>query len=95
MLFSLICCKKDDNYTFEVAPDTESGTVSMPFSIVNEVEIEEHGMCQQEPSEKVGDTWIDELGRKRVVDDVRFIKYVWEDVALWRIYITVYEKGEY
>ena len=80
---------------FKVAPDTESGIVSMPFSIVNEVEIEEHGMCQQEPSEKVGDTWIDDLGRKRVVDDVRFVKYVWEDVALWRIYITVYEKGEY
>ena len=29
------------------------------------------------------------------MDDVRFVKYVWEDVALWRIYITVYEKGEY
>ena len=25
----------------------------MPFSYVNEVEIEERGMCQQEPSEKV------------------------------------------
>ena len=79
----------------KVAPDTELGIVSMPLSIVNEVEIEERGMCQQEPSEKVGDTWIDDLGRKCVVDDVRFVKYVWEDVALWRIYITVYEKGEY
>ena len=76
-------------------PDTDEGYENMPFSIVNEVEIEERGMCQQEPSEKVGDTWIDDMGRKRVVDDVRFIKYVWEDVALWRIYITVYEKGEY
>ena len=67
----------------------------MPFSYVNEVEIEERGMCQQEPIEKVGDKWIDDMGRLRVVDDVRFIKYVWEDVALWRITITVYEKGEY
>ena len=67
----------------------------MSFSYVDEVEVEERGMCQQEPDEKVGDTWIDNLGRKRVVDDVRFIKYVWENVALWRIHITVYEKGEY
>lgn len=67
----------------------------MPLSIVNEVEIEEHGMCQQEPNEKAGDTWIDKMGRKHVVDDVRFVKYVWEDVALWYIYITIYEKGEY
>ena len=67
----------------------------MPFSIVNEVEIEEHGMCQQEPNEKAGDTWIDKMGRKHVVDDVRFVKYVCEDVALWYIYITIYEKGEY
>ena len=52
-------------------------------------------MCQQEPSQKTGDTWIDEMGRKCVIDDVRFVKYVWEDVALWHIYITVYEKGEY
>ena len=42
-----------------------------------------------------GRKWIDNLGRKHVVDDVRFVKYVWEDVALWRIYITIYEKGEY
>lgn len=40
------------------------------FSYIDEVEIEERGMCQQEPDKKVGDTWIDELGRKRVVDDV-------------------------
>ena len=67
----------------------------MPFNIIKEETIEEHGMCQQEPSQKTGDTWIDEMGRKCVVDDVRFVKYVWEDVALWYIYITVYEKGEY
>lgn len=35
----------------------------MPFNIIKEETIEEHGMCQQEPSQKTGDTWIDEMGR--------------------------------
>lgn len=67
----------------------------MPHTYVEEREIEERGFCQQEPCEKVGDQWIDSDGRLCVVDDVRFVKYVWEDVALWKVTITAYSDGEY
>ena len=66
----------------------------MPFTITREEEIEEHGYCQQKPVLVKGDRYIDDSGRYCEVENVRFVRYVWEDVALWEIRITVYNRDE-
>lgn len=66
----------------------------MPHTYIDEEEVEEHGMCQQVPSKKEGDMWFDCDRRLCIVDDVWFVRYVWEDVALWKIRITAYYENE-
>ena len=66
----------------------------MPHTYIDTEEVEEHGMCQQVPSKEVGDMWIDSDRRLCIVDDVWFVRYVWEDVALWNIRITAYYENE-
>jgi len=67
---------------------------TMPHTYTIEEEVTERGMCQQEPTTSVGDMWYDNDHRLCVADDVRFIKYVWEDVALWSITVTAYSQDE-
>lgn len=66
----------------------------MSHSYIDKEEVVERGMCQQVPSKEVGDMWYDDDHRLCIVDDVRFVRYVYEDVALWNIYITAYYKDE-
>ena len=67
----------------------------MPHTFVIEEEIEEHGFCQQMPLRKVGDQYIDCDGRLCIVNSVDFVRYVWEDVALWHITVTAYFSDEF
>ena len=38
--------------------------------------------------------WYDDDHRLCIVNDVHFVKYVWEDVALWEIDVTAYKEEE-
>ena len=70
----------------------------MPHIINHTEEIEERGLCQQRPELETGDKYL--LGvegkkRLRIVKSVQFIRYVWEDVALWSTTIEEYFEEEY
>lgn len=61
-------------------------------------EIEEHGLCQQQPALETGEKYLLEVEGKmrlRIVKDVRFDRYVWEDVAQWSTTIEEYFEEEY
>ena len=61
-------------------------------------EIEERGHCQQRPSLETGDKYLLEVEGKmrlRIVKDVHFDKYVWEDVAQWTTTIEEFFEEEY
>ena len=70
----------------------------MPHIITITEEIEEHGMCQQEPVFVKGEAYllkVDGKLRLRLVQDVHFDRYVWEDVAQWTTTILEYFQEEY
>lgn len=70
----------------------------MPHIITITEEIEEHGMCQQEPAFVRGEAYllkVDGKTRLRIVQDVHFDRYVWEDVAQWTTTILEYFQEEY
>lgn len=70
----------------------------MPHIIEYTEEIEEHGLCQEEPALKSGDKYLHEVDGKmrlRIVLSVHFDKYVWEDVAQWTTVILEYFEEEY
>ena len=61
-------------------------------------EIEEHGFCQQHPALETGDKYLLEVeGKKRlrIVRNVHFDRYVWEDVAQWSTTIEEFFEEEY
>lgn len=61
-------------------------------------EIEEHGFCQQRPALETGDRYLHEVDGKmrlRIVRDVRFDHYVWENVAQWTIDVEEFFKDEF
>ena len=61
-------------------------------------EIEERGHCQQRPSLETGDKYLLEVEGKmrlRIVKDVHFDRYVWEDVAQWTTTIEEFFEEEY
>ncbi|MCR4852810.1 MAG: leucine-rich repeat domain-containing protein [Prevotella sp.] len=70
----------------------------MPHIISYTEEIEEHGYCQQRPELETGEKYLKEVDGKmrlRIVQAVRFDKYVWEDVAQWTIIIKEFFEEEY
>lgn len=70
----------------------------MPHIISYTEEIEEHGFCDQCPDLKTGDKYLHEVEGKqrlRIVKYVELERYVWENVAQWRIVIEEYLEEEY
>ena len=61
-------------------------------------EIEEHGFCRQRPALETGDKYLHEVeGKKRlrIVKNVHFDHYVWENVAQWSTTIEEFFEEEY
>ena len=67
--------------------------IIMPFIYKETIEIRETNL-HQEPDMKAGERYIDDMGRFCEVKEVRFIKYVWEDVSQWEIATEKYSRDE-
>ena len=65
----------------------------MAKSLTKIIEIRETNY-QQEPRVKKGDRYVDDNGVYCEVNDVRFMKYVWEDYSQWELTITTYNRNE-
>lgn len=61
-------------------------------------EIRESGHCQQRPALEAGEKYLHEVDGKtrlRIVRNVHFDRYVWEDVAQWTVVIEEFFEEEF